>query len=144
MFSTYIPAGQEYHISFVVYDVRLLLISLIRYSPTARNRLFSYIVKNPRYIVRDVVRLSILDILISCRSSVCRRREGYPRVETFVGKEWSYSCSTSNGVVIREFCYRKKSGPIILYIRVIRPQVTLDILIGLFRLTVGFRIERRR
>ena len=87
MFSTYIPTGQEYYISFIVYNVRPLLISLIRYSLAARNRLFGYKVKNSRYIVRDIVRLSILDILISCRSSVYRRGEGYLRVETFISKE---------------------------------------------------------
>ena len=122
----------------------MLPISLIRYSPAARNGLFGYKVEDPRYIVRDIVHLSMLDTLISRRSSVCRGREGYPRVETLVGKERSDSRGAGNGVIICELSYRKESDLIILYIRAVCPQVTLDVLIGPFRLTISFGMERSR
>ena len=65
-------------------------------------------------------------------------------METLVSKERSDSRSAGNRVIIRELSHRKEPDLIILYIRVVRPQVTLDVLISPFRLTISFGIERSR
>ena len=42
-------------------------------------------------------------------------------MESFVGKEGGYTCSTSGGVVVREFCNRQPSNLVVLYIEVVGP-----------------------
>ena len=65
------------------------------------------------------------------------------RVISLVSKEWGYSGGSTRGIVVCEFCERKKLSPVVLLVVAVNPDVLFQCLISAFGLSVTFRMVTR-
>ena len=79
-------------------------------------------------------------IFMSYQCEVAFRVDREVWMVTFVGKEWGDPCSGTQGIVVSKFRKWEQGIPVILLIIANYPQVLFQGLIGLFSLTVAFRM----
>ena len=62
------------------------------------------------------------------------------RVISLVSEEWGYSSGSTQGIVVCELREREKLSPVVLLVVAVNPDVLFQCLIGVFGLSVAFRM----